>query len=64
MVKREPRMAEDPVVGEVRSIRAGLWREAGGTVGGLIRLLDQRKRPRRKPAPVQSKRTARRLGSR
>ncbi len=63
-MKRTPRLAEDPVVAEVRSIRAELWREAGGTVAGLIRLLEQGKRPRRKPTAARSKRTSRRVGPR
>ena len=46
-MKSKPRLAEDPVVKEIRSIRAELWREAGGTVAGLIRLLEQRKPPKR-----------------
>lgn len=58
-VKKEPRLAEDPVVEEVRTIRAELWREAGGTVAGLIRLLEQRKPPKRRPTATRSKRTPR-----
>lgn len=46
-MKSKPRLAEDPVVKEIRSIRAELWREAGGTVASLIRLLEQRKPPKR-----------------
>jgi hypothetical protein len=32
---------DDPVVSEVRQSRQELWRRAGGTLGGLIRLLDE-----------------------
>ncbi|MDO8631149.1 MAG: hypothetical protein Q7R41_11715 [Phycisphaerales bacterium] len=32
---------DDPVVSEVRQARQELWRRAGGTLGGLIRLLDE-----------------------
>jgi len=62
-VKSKPRLAEDPVVAEVRSIRAELWREAGGTVAGLIRLLEPGKRSRRKPTAVRGKRIRRRARS-
>lgn len=63
-MKRTPRLAEDPVVAEVRSIRAELWREASGTVAGLIRLLERGNRPGRKPTAARSKRTSRRAGPR
>ena len=59
-MKRKPRLAEDPVVAEVRAIRADLWREAGGTVAGLIRLLEQRRRPKPRPTPTKGKPTSRR----
>ncbi|UCC31918.1 MAG: hypothetical protein JSU86_06495 [Phycisphaerales bacterium] len=59
-MKKRLRLAEDPVVAEVRSIRAELWREAGGTVAGLIRLVEQRKPSKRKPTAARSKRTPRR----
>jgi hypothetical protein len=36
---------EDPVVTEVRKIRADLWREGGGTVRGLLDLVKQRQGP-------------------
>ncbi len=32
----------NPVVEEVRAVRALLWHEAGGTISGLIRILDER----------------------
>ncbi len=60
-MKNKPRLAEDPVVEEVRAIRAELWREAGGTVAGLIQLLEQRKPPRRSPPTARGKRTRRRI---
>ncbi len=60
-MKKEPQLAEDPVVEEIRSIRADLWREAGGTVAGLIRLLEQRKPPKRRPPAARSERTPRRV---
>ena len=38
---KEPQESrDDPVVEEVRAIRARLWKEAGGTVEGLVRLID------------------------
>ena len=30
---------DDPVVEEIRAVRARLWKEAGGTVEGLMRLI-------------------------
>ena len=30
---------DDPVVEEIRAVRARLWKEAGGTVEGLVRLI-------------------------
>ena len=48
-------VAEDPVVAEVRRIRAELWREAGGIVAGLLRLLQSRKILKRRP--MNGKRT-------
>ena len=59
-MKKKRRLPEDPVVEEVRSIRAELWREAGGTVAGLIRLIEQRKPSKRKRTAAKSKRTLRR----
>ena len=58
-MKRKPPLAEDPVVEEVRTIRAQLWREAGGTVAGLIRLLEKHKRHKHKPAVAKGKRAPR-----
>lgn len=40
MKKKAP--ADDPVIEEVRAVRAQLWREAGGTPEGLIALLNER----------------------
>ena len=37
---KEPQESrDDPVVEEVRAIRARLWKEAGGTVEGLVSLI-------------------------
>ncbi|MFH0982557.1 MAG: hypothetical protein V2A79_13615 [Planctomycetota bacterium] len=33
---------DDPVVAEVRAIRAQLWKEGGGTVAGLVELIRRR----------------------
>jgi hypothetical protein len=44
----------DPVVEEVRRIRSELWKEAGGTVSGLQKLLDQAT-PRRRRSPKKRK---------
>ena len=39
---RKKTMVDDPVVAEVRRIRAQIWKEAGGTAEGLIKLLNER----------------------
>jgi hypothetical protein len=58
---RRLRRMDDPVVEEVRAVRAQLWREAGGTPEGLIALLNERwpmkGRPRRRASnPPKRKR--------
>ena len=50
-------MTPDPVVEEVRRIRAQIWREAGGTPEGLIRLLNERQ-------PVRGRRSVRKTARR
>jgi hypothetical protein len=47
-MKTKSNVEEDPVVAEVRRIRAELWREAGGTVAGLLRALGARQVPKRR----------------
>ncbi len=59
-MSKATRWVEDPVVAEVRSIRAELWREAGGTVSGLIRLIEKRRPTKREHNPARSKRMGRR----
>ncbi len=39
---------DDPVVAEVRRVRARLWQEAGGTVEALVRLMQEDLQPVRK----------------
>jgi hypothetical protein len=41
MMSKKP-IWDDPVVREVRQARQALWNEAGGTIEGLLRLLDER----------------------
>ena len=36
-MKTKVRLEDDPVVGEVRALRARLWQEAGATMSGLAR---------------------------
>lgn len=38
-MKREPINNEDPVVAEVRAIRAKLWKQGGGTAAGYLALM-------------------------
>ena len=40
MTRRRNEWADDPVVEEVRAIRADLWSEGGGTVAGLLRVIE------------------------
>ncbi len=54
-MKAKSGVAEDPIVAEVRQIRADLWREGGGTVAGLLRLLQTPPR-RKRPAPTRKPR--------
>jgi hypothetical protein len=54
--KRTP--TEDPVVREVRAIRQRLWKEAGGTFAGLLKLLD-RTVPKRRARPKRPRKASR-----
>lgn len=62
---------DDPVVDEIRAIRAKLWREAGGTVEGYLRLMDERTALRKNaeankgndPQTVRAKRANRKANS-
>jgi len=49
-MKTRVRLPDDPVVREVRRIREQVWQEAGGTIEGLLRLLDREvpRRPKRR----------------
>jgi len=38
---RKQALPDDPVVREVRATRQRLWKEAGGTFDGLLKLLDR-----------------------
>ncbi len=49
-MKKNAILSEDPVVHEVRQARQKLWNQAGGTMEGLLRLLDERVPKRRAPA--------------
>ena len=54
-MKRKTSVFDDPVVEEVRRIRAKLWAEAGGTVEGYLRLMDERAELRKKAAANKGK---------
>lgn len=47
-MKKNQSLWEDPVVREVRETRRKLWEQAGGTIEGLLHLLDQRVPKKRK----------------
>lgn len=53
--KRRSKPADDPVVSEVRRIRARIWRDAGGTPEGLIKLLDERQSSTKTSRPRRSR---------
>jgi len=38
---------DDPVVSEVRAIRAKLWKEGGGTIEGFLKLLHREAKTKR-----------------
>ena len=57
-MKKKVSVIDDPVVREVRQARQKLWEEAGGTVEGLLRLLDERVPRRRKRGLPKRKRRA------
>ncbi len=40
-MKKKTETPDDPVVAEIRAIRASMWQEAGGTPGDFLRLLDR-----------------------
>jgi len=50
-------MTHDPVVEEVRAIRAKLWKEAGNSVEGLVQLLDQYFPELRRPRSPKHRKT-------
>ena len=47
-MKSKSSVLDDPVVREVRRARQKLWQEGGGTIEGLLRLLDERVPKRRR----------------
>jgi hypothetical protein len=59
-MKRKISPSQDPVVEEVRKIRAELWGQAGRTVPGLIRLLDELQLPVGRTAIKKGKAAGRR----
>jgi hypothetical protein len=46
---------DDPVVEDVRKIRQAIWNEAGGTIEGLLKLLDREVPPKRVRKPRRPK---------
>jgi hypothetical protein len=63
-MRKRTKLPEDPVVEEVRSIRRALWEEAGGTVEGLIRIIEQQTKRRRRPGRSGAGQSSRRPNSR
>lgn len=57
-MKRNGSVADDPVVAEVRAIRAKLWRAAGGTIEGFLESIKREAKPvrRSRRAPVRRSR--------
>ncbi len=58
-MSRTKKETDDPVVEEVRRIRAQLWKKAGGTVKGLRTLLDKEF-----PFPVKAKKPSSKVPAR
>lgn len=61
-MRSKKKLPGDPVVAEVRAVRQQLWREAGGTMEGLLRLLDEIEpvAPKVRPQPRRTKTRRRR----
>ena len=57
-MKKQTSWPDDPVVNEVRKVRQEIWREAGGTIEGLLAWLDREVQP--KPAGKRRTRRPRR----
>jgi hypothetical protein len=58
--RNSPRRSDDdPVVREVRAVRQKLWKQAGGTIDGYLRLMDARTTER----AASTRRTGRRRKS-
>lgn len=55
-MNRKATLPQDPVVREVRQARQKLWKQAGGTMEGLLRLLDERVPKRRKSGSKKGQR--------
>jgi hypothetical protein len=63
-VKRKRQALDDPVVREIREVRQRLWQQAGGTISGLLRLLDQTVPPGGRTRPKERRgRRSRRAAS-
>lgn len=41
MMRRKSLVIDDPVVAEVRAVRAALWKEGGGTAAGFRRVVEK-----------------------
>jgi hypothetical protein len=52
-----PDPRDPPTVAEVRAIRAQMWREAGGTVAGMLALIRQEAGKRSNPRTTERPRT-------
>jgi hypothetical protein len=55
-MKRTKTFPDDPVVEEVRTARQKIWKNAGGTFGGLLKLLDRTVSDGKKGKPVRRRR--------
>jgi len=60
--KRSPNAGADPVVDEIRAIRARMWKQGGGTAEGYLKLMTEMAEKRatsgKKRSSVRGKRRA------
>lgn len=54
MTRRTPATKEEPEIVEIRKIRKKIWRQAGGTLDAVVRMLQQRQRERLEAAKTTS----------
>ncbi len=59
-MKHKERQPGDPLIREIREVRQRLWQEGGGTVSGLMRVVERSLADRKTGRPVAKRRTGKR----